>query len=545
MQTPLNFQWEEILKHNIDVSSKLDAKDKKILIAPVYGFFEAQLAFESTIAKSLQIRGADVKMLTCGSALPACQPNISGNNKPEFLEDKINKFNFSKNDLCKICMNNLCNIEEKSKIPQIKLSEYSHATDLNVALKFLKSQCLQYDKTIVYKNINISEHAMATTLRVLLRGNLDDDPYSQAVYRRFLISSVMYIEMLERLLDRFSPDSILCVHGVYLEHGILLDLARRENIKVVVWGISYRAGTMITAVNDTYHRQFIEEPDSVWKNLDLNQNQRTQLQKYVASKVVGGRDTANFHPNPILNKREILKLLAFDTKKPIVTLFTNVLWDAQLKYSSNIFDNLLDWIYQTIKFYVENPHAQLAIRIHPAESKGGFSTRQPIAEEIRKMFPALPAHIKVIEPDSNISSIVLSDVSDMSVVYGSNIALEIALRRNPLVIVGQAYCRGKGFSVDPETREDYFKILSDPNCVTGNSDEQVELALRYAYHFFFRRMFDFKSVITPVIGKKVTRHGKLMFSNVNQLINGSDAGLKIVSDLLLNKSNTYFQNDDN
>jgi len=396
-------------------------------------------------------------------------------------------------------------------------------------------------KYSLYKKINISEHAKSTALRVLLRGTLEDNLYCKAVYRRFLVAAILYIETLERAFDDFRPDSILAVHGIYLEHGVLRDLAKRDGIEIVVWGIPYRQGTLIAAVNDTYHRQYMEESNEIWSELKLSENQIKMVQDYVGSKISGGRDIVNYHPNPILDKNKILNSLEFDSKKPLVSIFTNVLWDAQIFYSSNIFDSLLDWINETIAYYIRNPHIQLAVRIHPAESKGGFSTKQPLAEEIRKVFPLLPNNIKIIEPQSDISSIILSDASDLSVVYGSNIALEIALRPNPLVIAGEAYLKGKGFSIDPSSKQDYFKILGDPTSVMANTKDQVASAQRYAYHYYFKRMFSFKSVSIPISGKKLSREPKLNFNNLDKLMDGSDSGLNLMTDLLLGKTSVYYQ----
>ncbi len=539
--TPIKYQWEKILTYDNRSEFSKDGENKKILLAPIYGFFDAQLGVETAIGKNLQLRGANVKILTCGATLPACQVNIAGNNNPVFNENLEKKFAYNQADVCKTCVRNLKGVSDSAELPQLKLKDFAKENDLEKATAFLSSRDISFEQKIIYKQINISEHAKSTTLRVLLRGTLEDNPYCKAVYRRFLLSAIIYIDTLERAFEEFRPDSILAVHGIYLEHGIITDLAKRDNINMVIWGIPYRLGALIASLNDTYHRQYIEESDEVWDQQQLNESQINMVQEYIGSKISGGRDNVNYHPNPILDKKKILSSLGFDSNKPLVSIFTNVLWDAQIFYSSNIFDGLLEWINETISFYVQNTDIQLAVRIHPAESKGGFFTTQPLATEIYKVFPSLPSNIKIIEPESDISSIILSDASSVSVVYGSNIALEIALRPNPLVIVGEAYSKGKGFSIDPPTKEDYFKILADPSSVKKNTQEQVAKAQRYAYHYYFKRMFNFKSITTPISGKGLTRNVILNFDNVDALMDGSDTGLKLMTDLLLGASDVYYQ----
>jgi hypothetical protein len=64
----------------------------------------------------------------------------------------------------------------------------------------------------------------------------------------------------------------------------------------------------------------------------------------------------------------------------------------------------------------------------------------------------------------------------------------MAMSGVPAIVVGQTHYRGKGFSLDPDSWDEYHKILTraleDPENVRLNLT-QVELAWNYAYRFFF------------------------------------------------------------
>jgi hypothetical protein len=73
-------------------------------------------------------------------------------------------------------------------------------------------------------------------------------------------------------------------------------------------------------------------------------------------------------------------------------------------------------------------------------------------------------------------------------VYTTTVGLEMALKGIPVVVAGQTHYRGRGFTYDPDSWVDYFKILGrileDPHRYRLDK-EKIDFAWRYAYHFFF------------------------------------------------------------
>lgn len=527
-------QWKKVDK-TFESPKKLNDKPLNILLAPFNGFAEGVLGIESIVGKSLQIRGHNVSTLSCHSSLPSCQWNVNGNANPKFIESKIKKFSVNDLDVCKSCHKSLCKVSNSSEIEITLLSDFCDDNSIKNGENFLNKKNLEYSEKIIYKGINISEHAYSTAIRVMLRGSLENDTYSKALYRRLLLSAIILVENLENLFNQKKIDRIFCVHGIYLEHGILCSVANKLGIPIIIYGTPYRKNTILASHNDTYHREILNEKNSEWNNFELNSNMNEKLNSYLFSKVSGGRDNVNYHPNPIIDKETIFKQLSLCQSKPIITLFTNVLWDAQIFYKSNAFNGLLDWIYFTIEKFIKKDDYQLLIRIHPAESKGGFSTAQPLEKEIKNKFPILPEHIKIIPPESDVSSYTLAEISKSNVIYGTNMGLEIAAKGLPLVIVGECYSRGKGFSFDINTKEDYAKLIKKGFEEDGmKPPNQVELARKYAYYWNFKRCVDFKSFASPVSGKNISRKIKLNFDSIDSLDKGNDRGLDILCNGLIN-----------
>ena len=107
-------------------------------------------------------------------------------------------------------------------------------------------------------------------------------------------------------------------------------------------------------------------------------------------------------------------------------MLTNVFWDAQLHYRANAFDDMLDWVLETIGYFAQRPDLQLLIRIHPAEVRGTIPSRQPLLAEIQAAFPELPANVFVIPPESNSSTYAAMYACDSVLIYGTKTGVELS-----------------------------------------------------------------------------------------------------------------------
>lgn len=536
VEFPLHKQWAQVMHNSQSLLTKRSvATGPRVLFATSYGFKPYRLASESILAKSLQFRGAQVMSLACNKTLPACEWNRCGNHNPSPGSYGPRMFTRTKMDVCRNCTHAVLDLYKQVGIPQILLNDFLRTDDMQRLVKIVDTQPYEKYDDFIYKDIKVSEHARSSVLRSLKRGTLQDDEYTRWLYRRYMISTMLLTDLTERLFAAIQPERVVAVHGVYMTHGTICEIARKHNIPVVVYGIPYRKGTIWLSHNDTYHRTLITEPTSRWEHLSLTPENERKLDTYMRSKISGGGyDYVSYHPNPILDKEVLVRELGLDVKHPIVSLFTNVLYDAQIYYDCNAFDNMIDWLFQTIKYFARKTEFQLVIRVHPAEAKGGFPTNQPITGEIRNQFPILPKNVKVIPPESDLSSYTLADISHASLIYATKMGLEIAIRGVPLIVAGETLCRRKGFSYDVETKEQYFKLLDSIPDLPRNSPEMIERAKKFAYHLFFRRMIDFPLFsTTDWISAKAA---KLQFQHLEELLPGNNRNLDTICDGILNGS---------
>lgn len=535
VEIPLHKQWAQVMRNSKSLLNKRPlSSGPRILFATDYGFAPSRLALESILAKSLQLRGTQVMSLACNKTLPACEWNRYGNHNPSPGSYSPRMFTRTKMDVCRNCTHAVLDLYKKVGIPQVLLNDFLRTDDVQRLTKIVDAQPYKKYDDFIYKDIRVSEHARSSVLRSLLRGTLQDDEYTRWLYRRYLISAMLLTDLTERLFTAVQPERVVAVHGVYVTHGTICEIARKHNIPVVVYGIPYRKGRIWLSHNDTYHHTLVTEPTSRWEHLSLTPEQEQNLDSYMNSRLSGGCDYVTYHPRPIENREILRQELGLDVGRPIISLFTNVLWDAQIIYDCKAFDNMIEWLFQTINYFARQPELQLVIRIHPAEVKGGFATNQPIMDEIRTQFPILPENIKVIPSESNLSSYTLADISHAALIYGTKMGVEIAFRGVPVIVTGETLCRGKGFTYDVETKEQYFALLDRILELPCNSPDMIERARKFAYHLFFRRMIDFPLFSTT--GWISFHNTKLQFKHLEELLPGNNRNLDTICDGILNGS---------
>ena len=166
------------------------------------------------------------------------------------------------------------------------------------------------------------------------------------------------------------------------------------------------------------------------------------------------------------------------------------------------------------------PGLTLVVRVHPAEQSWG--TRQPVSDALGS--GTLPDNVRIVGPADPISSYALLGLSDLVLTYASTIGLEAAVRGLPVVVSAKTHYRGCGFTIDAASHEEVERCLEAAAAPTA---EQVELARRYAFTFFFRCMIPFPTVETV--------EGRLTAvpSDREQLLPGRDPYLDFVCDRIL------------
>jgi len=206
----------------------------------------------------------------------------------------------------------------------------------------------------------------------------------------------------------------------------------------------------------------------------------------------------------------------------VISAFTNLSWDTALLGKDLAFESQFDWLARACAIVGAREGAVLAIRIHPAESRWG--TAQPVEAALAERLGELPRNIRLVRPDEPVSSYGLLAISNLVLCYTTTVGLEAAVRGIPVAVGGSTHYRGRGFTIDVDSDEDLERSIVE---LPAMSLEQIELARRYAFAFFFRRMIPFNLVRN--VGGQL---GELPVS-ADDLLPGRDRYLDFVCDRIV------------
>jgi len=458
-------------------------RKKRVLIATGTAGHLPSMTMESFLAAALGERGADAEFLLCDGILSACMMCEIG-----WYSDAETFLRRGPADQCNSCHRPSAKMLDAAQLKHIGLSELLQQGDFDDAQKTVERLSRSEIPQFEIDGVPLGEHACAGALRFFARGDLPENDAAEAVLRRYVRTAILTYRATRRLLATGAYDVVVLNHGIYVPQGVFAETARRAGVRVVTWHPAYRRGCFIFNHNETYHHGLMTEPVTAWQDMRWDENRRNNIAQYLKSRWIGRNDWVRFHNDPVLDTSSIERELGIDFSRPTIGLLTNVVWDAQLHYPANAFDTMLDWLNATIGYFAERPDLQLLIRVHPAEYSGTLPSRQLVTEEIGKAFPELPRNVFIIPPDSRLSTYVAMSQCNAVIIYGTKTGVELTAEGIPVIVAGEAWIRGKGVTLDAESRDDYFRLLEALPLPDRLDGEQQERALRYAYHFFFRRM---------------------------------------------------------
>ncbi len=297
-----------------------------------------------------------------------------------------------------------------------------------------------------------------------------------------------------RILRAGAYDAVVIPNGSILEFGALYRTAQHLGVQVVTYEFGEQRQRMWLAQDDEVMRL---PTDELWKqrgNRALGDAQVERLRTLYAARR-GGRRWSQFARQWQRSESEGAQAartrLGLSMEKPVVLLCTNVVGDS-LALDRQVFTHgMADWLADTVRHFMDRPEVQLVVRVHPGEMLGAG---HPSVEIVRGAVPDLPPQVVVIPPESEINTYDLIELAHLGLVYTTTVGLEMAMFGVPVVVSGATHFRGKGFTYDPDSMEAYLaqidRLLEEPPGWTL-PPQQIELAWRYAYLFFFEFPFAF------------------------------------------------------
>jgi hypothetical protein len=412
---------------------------------------------------ALSARGHRVRFVVCDQALPACEVKKSGK-EAEW------------NTACGKCW--------------AFASKYFSTAGLSVIPVSSLLGGLNKKETSARWN----HYVQAALLKHLQVGSIEGIPNLDQKKSAFAQAAEMSAQIGQSIIS-MNPTRVIMSHGIYSTWGPALELLNEAGIPVVTYGKGKKKHTQKFNWDTSSDWWGVEKEWERVKDIELNAVEKKQINSYLESRKNHSNDTLVYNFGNEELAAETRRRFKLDPAKPTFTLFTNVLWDAASAQREIVFSNPIEWTLETIKWFARHQDRQLIIKIHPAESVIG--TRQPFASIIRKSFPELPSNVRMIEPDEVVNSWSILRVTDLGLVHTSTVGMELPLEGVPVACVSRTHYRSKGFTIDVQSRDEYFSLLENWRNGERDIEKDKVFALRYAYLLFERYQLPWNCFYEP------------------------------------------------
>jgi hypothetical protein len=462
----------------------------------------SQTSVEATLAAALSLRDANVRLLTCGGDLPACEMGRPRHETPS---------------PCRDCAGYQGDFLHSLEIPCSTLRDFVTGEERSAieeaALAAVVADTFEWDGLPIGQLVR---PAVAWSLRDQRIGAFPDDG---VLHREFLASGATVAVATRRLLEDFRPEIVVALNGTFMEERILVAQARRFATRVITYEAGPRENTWFFSEGAPACEYDVNALWSLSAEAVLNEVQERELQDLLEGRESG----VGVHAGKWVrrDRDSVRAAVGVRPDQRLVVVFTNVGWDTGAFERGVAFSDDLEFVEEILRIAARSRH-QFVLRVHPGET--ALRARRPLVSALENRLSPLP-NVHVIGPDDPFSSYALLDAAETVIVYSSTIGAEAAARGHPVIVGGRTHYRGKGFTWDVESRDDLSRWIEDEPPVM--TPLKRRLARTYAYTFFFRGLVPFPPVTIDWPGVR------LAYDSVEDLLPGHDQFVDLVCDGIL------------
>jgi len=283
------------------------------------------------------------------------------------------------------------------------------------------------------------------------------------------------------------PDLLVIPNGTILEMGVAYQVASLLGVETVTFEFADQQERIWLAQNDEIMQHNTAD---LWNS--LGNQPLPEKAKQALTGLFGARKNAHlwgnfarqWQQNPVKGGASVRESLKLD-ERPLALLATNVLGDSLTLGRQRITQTMAEMIVRTIGYFMHHPQIQLVVRVHPGELKTHGTS---MIDVINQAYPDLPENIHIIRPEDKTNTYDLMEIADFGLVYTTTVGMEMAMSGLPVIVTGKTHYAGKGFTLDPQTWQEYEQMLdqvSQNPAAARLSPAQAEKAWLYAYLFFF------------------------------------------------------------
>jgi len=395
------------------------------------------------------------------------------------------------------------------RLKPIYLDDYAVEDSLpfEIQVAVQAAHSLEDYRVIHFKKAPVGQIALSTYSRNSGTGLIDfSDPKVIAYINDWIGRICGNILLAERLYAEHKVKILFFTEVFMEEYGAFYYAAIHSNLNVIRFAGTVRDDAIIvqhlSVENDRIHHSSLDkmtweemkrQPPDPKMEAELMRNFHDRYgQKWHRSK--------RNHPHTqILDAQKARAQLNITPGRKVAVIYSHILYDTLFFFGTDLFKDYAEWLVETTRAAIGNPHIDWLIKVHPSNLwRGEIDTmlRGRYEEErlIHDALGQLPSHVRLISADTKINPFTWFQLADYGITVRGTSGLEMAALGKTVVTAGTGRYEGNGFTVDPKTAGEYLDILRMLHTLSSLSPEQTALAKRYAHAIFVRKPYTLSSL---------------------------------------------------
>ncbi len=456
----------------------LPDNEKKVLFWHHGGYIQL-CKMESYFALALELRGYKPHFILCDGVAPACAFRVEENIDVDF---------WGKN--CAACQQKHANILERMGFSYTLLSDFLASYDLKKIYSEMPTT-IEEAKKFSYAGQDLSDVLISGLIRFYKSATFS---IMKPVHiKEFAYDAVCNLLASNIIFKELQPESLFMLQCAYTDYGPAYKSALANGVHVFCYQSAHQANKMTffsldkkslgvgPTLKDAAWASIASE---TWTERNVEIVERFYDERY-RREIDKFNDIAGLLPEAQANKNALVEYYNIDVSKPIAIFFSQLRWDVSCEYTGLIFESYDEFLLESVKVMLDKPDIEWLIKIHPVERKEAPAART--IELLRKHYPELPSHIKIIPYDSPFSPLDFFELVDVAITAGGTSGLEVAALGKPVVTAGRFLYTCRGFTYDSPDVKHFLSRLNTIETLAPLSSQQRELAQKYLLVYIYRQ----------------------------------------------------------
>lgn len=354
---------------------------------------------------------------------------------------------------------------------------------------------------VEWDGFRLGEIIRGTAYRYLQRTTIEAD--DDRVVRSLFSTAKQHIRAFQAVCDTLAPDLVILFNGMTLPDHTARLVAQRRGIPVVAEENSCFSDRKFLDPGGVVLNRHEFSRIETWSKIrgqHLSEEKKEQLTSYFAGVFEGrGNTVAQRRPESMSSVRT---RLGFDPKRPLALLLGQVPFDSVIAYDSPHYQHFLDFVTDAINYFARHPDWGLVLRLHPLEAVLYGSPTS------RALPLPLPENVRLVQ-GREFNTYDLMDCCRFGMTINSQSGLEMLAKHKPVLVAGDAFYGGKGFTSDLAARDQLEMALNELMENPVLNPMQKEWIDRFLYAFLFEYLVPFdrtENRFGPEALKRIEEH---------------------------------------